>query len=140
MSIRAPVTGLLGISHPILLAPMDLVADAHLTAAVSAAGGLGILGGGHGDEFTRHLDEESTKYTAASRNDDFDVAAVVAGETSGLVRELCSARDVVNRIVREASKLLAHGPGFAREIPIGGNPALDVIRQPWSLAPPLWAD
>lgn len=29
---------------------MDVVADARLTAAVSAAGGLGILGGGYGDE------------------------------------------------------------------------------------------
>jgi nitronate monooxygenase len=37
---------------------MDLVADARLTAAVSAAGGLGILGGGYGEEgwLTRELD------------------------------------------------------------------------------------
>lgn len=50
MSIATPLTKLLGISNPILLAPMDVVADARLTAAVSAAGGLGILGGGYGDE------------------------------------------------------------------------------------------
>ena len=50
MSISTALTERLGISHPILLAPMDVVADAHLTAAVSAAGGLGILGGGYGDE------------------------------------------------------------------------------------------
>jgi nitronate monooxygenase len=50
MPIRTPLTTRLGIAHPILLAPMDLVADARLTAAVSAAGGLGILGGGYGDE------------------------------------------------------------------------------------------
>lgn len=50
MSITTPLTKLLGISNPILLAPMDVVADARLTAAVSAAGGLGILGGGYGDE------------------------------------------------------------------------------------------
>lgn len=49
MSLSTPMTKLLGISHPILLAPMDLVADARLTAAVSGAGGLGILGGGYGD-------------------------------------------------------------------------------------------
>jgi nitronate monooxygenase len=40
---------LLGIQHPILLAAMDLVADARLTLAVSEAGGFGILGGGYGD-------------------------------------------------------------------------------------------
>src|SRR5258708_27345071 len=48
--ISTPVTQLLGINHPILLAPMDLVADGCLVAAVDAAGGFGILGGGYGEE------------------------------------------------------------------------------------------
>jgi nitronate monooxygenase len=50
MSIETEITRLLGIAHPILLAPMALVSDARLTAAVSAAGGLGILGGGYGEQ------------------------------------------------------------------------------------------
>ena len=44
----------LGIDHPVLLAPMDLVAGGKLAAAVSAAGGLGIIGGGYGDETWLH--------------------------------------------------------------------------------------
>jgi nitronate monooxygenase len=58
MPISTSITKLLRIAHPILLAPMDLVADARLTAAVAAAGGFGILGGGYGDEqwLTRELD------------------------------------------------------------------------------------
>lgn len=58
MPLRTPLTDRLGIAHPILLGPMDLVADARLTAAVSAAGGLGLLGGGYGEEswLTRELD------------------------------------------------------------------------------------
>lgn len=58
MPLRTPLTDGLGIAHPILLGPMDIVADARLTAAVSAAGGLGILGGGYGEEswLTRELD------------------------------------------------------------------------------------
>ncbi len=58
MTISTSLTKRLGISRPILLAPMDVVADARLTAAVSAAGGLGILGGGYGDEpwLARELD------------------------------------------------------------------------------------
>ena len=40
MSITTPVTKLLGIDHPILLAPMDLIADGRLAAAVHAAGGF----------------------------------------------------------------------------------------------------
>ena len=58
MSITTPVTQLLGITHPILLAPMDLIAHARLVAAVNAAGGFGILGAGYGEEkwLTRELD------------------------------------------------------------------------------------
>jgi len=58
MLITTPVTKLLGIDHPILLAPMDLVADGRLVAAVDAAGGFGILGGGYGEEkwLARELD------------------------------------------------------------------------------------
>ncbi|MFK0294078.1 NAD(P)H-dependent flavin oxidoreductase [Streptomyces sp. NPDC090442] len=43
-------TNALGIEHPVVLAPMDFVAGARLAVAVSAAGGLGLLGGGYGDE------------------------------------------------------------------------------------------
>ena len=58
MPITTPLTHRLQIAHPILLGPMDAVADARLTAAVSAAGGFGILAGGYGDEawLTRELD------------------------------------------------------------------------------------
>src|ERR1019366_1735943 len=58
MLISTPVTQLLRIDHPILLAPMDIVADGRLVAAVDAAGGFGILGGGYGEEkwLVRELD------------------------------------------------------------------------------------
>lgn len=49
MSLRTPLTAKLGIVHPILSAPMDLIADARLVRAVSGAGGFGILGGGYGN-------------------------------------------------------------------------------------------
>jgi nitronate monooxygenase len=57
MTIHNRLTELLSIQHPVLLAPMDLVAGARLTAAVTAAGGFGILGGGYGDRewLTREL-------------------------------------------------------------------------------------
>ena len=50
MAIQTRLTDLLGVQHPILLAPMDLVSDGRLAAAVSRAGGFGILGGGYGNE------------------------------------------------------------------------------------------
>jgi nitronate monooxygenase len=56
MPLTTRLTRLLGIDHPILLAPMDLVSGGRLAAAVSHAGGLGLLGGGYGD--TEWLDQE----------------------------------------------------------------------------------
>src|SRR3990172_4256796 len=44
--IRTPMTQLLGIEHPIILAGMGNVSLAEIVAAVSNAGGLGVLGGG----------------------------------------------------------------------------------------------
>ena len=40
---------MLGIEHPILLAPMKVSAGGKLAAAVTGAGGLGLIGGGYGD-------------------------------------------------------------------------------------------
>lgn len=50
MAIDTRLTALLDVVHPVLLAPMDLVADGTLAAAVSTAGGFGLIGGGYGDE------------------------------------------------------------------------------------------
>ena len=50
MSLTTRLTELLRIEHPILLAPMDIVADGHLAATVSQAGGFGMIGAGYGDE------------------------------------------------------------------------------------------
>ena len=62
MSIDTSLTALLGIMHPILLAPMDVVSGARLTAAVSSAGGFGILGGGYGEKVW--LEQETGKLKA----------------------------------------------------------------------------
>jgi nitronate monooxygenase len=43
--LRTPLCDLLGIEHPILSAPMAGAAGADLAAAVSEAGGLGLIGG-----------------------------------------------------------------------------------------------
>jgi nitronate monooxygenase len=50
MALSTAFTELLGITHPIALAPMGSTAGGALAAAVSEAGGLGLLGGGAGDE------------------------------------------------------------------------------------------
>lgn len=49
-TIETALTRLLGITHPILLAPMGSAAGGKLAAAVTHAGGLGMLGSGYADE------------------------------------------------------------------------------------------
>jgi nitronate monooxygenase len=49
MAIHTVLTRLFGIEHPIVLGPMGGVAGGRLAAAVSSAGGLGLVGGGYGD-------------------------------------------------------------------------------------------
>ncbi|HET7910864.1 MAG TPA: nitronate monooxygenase, partial [Pseudolabrys sp.] len=47
--MRTRLTERLGIEHPVISAPMGFVAGGRLAAAVTAAGGLGLIGGGYGD-------------------------------------------------------------------------------------------
>jgi enoyl-[acyl-carrier protein] reductase II len=54
MALRTPLCDLLGIEHPIMLAGMGGVSYAELAAAVSNAGGYGVLGmAGRGPDFIR---------------------------------------------------------------------------------------
>jgi nitronate monooxygenase len=49
MALQTRLTEALGIEHPIISAPMAFAAGGKLAAAVTAAGGLGLIGGGYGD-------------------------------------------------------------------------------------------
>lgn len=49
MALQTRLTRQFGIRHPIVLAPMDPASGGALAAAVSAGGGLGLIGGGYGD-------------------------------------------------------------------------------------------
>ena len=49
VALNTRLTQQLGVSHPIISAPMAFAAGGPLAAAVSAAGGLGLIGGGYGD-------------------------------------------------------------------------------------------
>ena len=60
MRLKTRLTEKLAIEHPILLAPMNVMAGGRLAAAVSKAGGLGLIGGGYGD-----ADWLATQFAAA---------------------------------------------------------------------------
>src|SRR5689334_1801180 len=50
MRLRTRLTERFELEHPIISAPMGMTAGGRLAAAVSNAGGLGLIGGGYGDE------------------------------------------------------------------------------------------
>ena len=64
MTLSTEFTELLGVRHPIALAPMGGSAGGALAAAVSSAGGLGLLGAAGGDRVW--LDRELAILTAAT--------------------------------------------------------------------------
>jgi nitronate monooxygenase len=49
VTIHTALTKAFGLQYPIVLAPMNQIAGGRLAAAVSNAGGLGLVGGGYGD-------------------------------------------------------------------------------------------
>ena len=61
-------------------------------------------------ELMRSIAAEAQRYAEARAAGDFDIAAVIAGEAVGLVRDIPPAAEIVDRVVREAEALLAgHG-------------------------------
>ncbi|QEC50405.1 nitronate monooxygenase [Baekduia soli] len=50
MALTTRLTQRLGLARPVVLAPMAFAAGGRLAAAVSAAGGLGLVGAGYGDD------------------------------------------------------------------------------------------
>jgi nitronate monooxygenase len=56
MPLRTKLTEKLGISHPILLAPMGTASGGTLAKAVTEAGGLGFIGFGYGNR--ERIDQE----------------------------------------------------------------------------------
>ncbi|WP_298260043.1 nitronate monooxygenase [Bradyrhizobium sp.] len=64
MPISTPLTSLLGIRHPVLSAPMAIIAGSRLVEAVGRAGGFGILGGGYGEK--EWLERETAKLQKSS--------------------------------------------------------------------------
>ena len=58
-TFSTPLTKLFGIKHPILLAGMNVAAGPALAAAVTNAGGLGVIGGvGYTPKFMREVIQE----------------------------------------------------------------------------------
>ena len=53
--IKTPLTELLNIKHPVMLAGMNVAAGPKLAAAVTNAGGIGVIGGVGCKSFSAHV-------------------------------------------------------------------------------------
>ena len=68
--IQTDLTKLFGIEHPVLLAGMNVAAGPKLAAAVTNAGGLGVIGGvGYSPDMLREQIADLKSY--ADRGDQF---------------------------------------------------------------------
>ncbi len=90
--MKTRITELLGVEHPIIQGGMAWVAEHHLAAAVSEAGGLGLIGGANAPgEVVRAEIRKAKELT---------------GKTIGVNVMLLSphAEDVAKVVVRKASR------------------------------------
>ena len=97
--MKTEITELLGIEYPIIQGGMAWVADYHLAAAVSEAGGLGIIGAGGMDaEMVRNQVREVKKLT----NKPFGVNVMLMNP---------HAPEIAKMLVEEGVKVVTTGAG-----------------------------
>jgi nitronate monooxygenase len=58
-------------------------------------------------DLLQHQQEEAARYAAARAAGDFDTAAVIAGEALDLITDVPPAAEIVQRMARSATRLLA---------------------------------
>src|SRR4029079_17525070 len=62
---------------------------------------------GREGELMQHQAAEAARYDKAKEAGDFDTAAVIAGEGVDMISDIPPAKEVVDRMVKEASALLS---------------------------------
>ena len=68
---------------------------------------------GHEIELMQRVDEIAVEYAAARSAGNFDIAAVFAGESVGLIHDIVPAAEIVGRIVAEAEQSLQGRRNFS---------------------------
>ncbi len=119
--MKTKLTEMLGIEHPIIQGALASVSDATLAAAVSNAGGAGIIGsGGHDAKWVREQINKARKLT----NKPFGVNVVLAAEDKD---------EIIEVILEEKPKFVTFGAGN----PV---PYIDVIKKAGIIAMPVVAN
>ncbi|KAJ5133477.1 hypothetical protein N7448_001495 [Penicillium atrosanguineum] len=114
--IRTPITDLLKINHPVLLAGMNVAAGPKLAAAVTNAGGLGVIGGvGYTPEMLKEQIAELKSYLN-DKNAPFGVDLLLP-QVGGSARKTNydytkgKLNELVEIIIKEGAKLFVSAVG-----------------------------
>ncbi len=85
--LQTRLTERFGLDHPVISAPMGFAGGGNLAAAVTAAGGLGLIGGGYGDEsWLREQIAASRRHPVTSADLDRDLTIARPPERAERVR------------------------------------------------------
>ncbi len=111
-SLTTPICERLGIRYPVFQAGMGWVARADLAAAVSAAGGLGVIGAGSTMSAEELRDEIRQIRAATDRPFGVDILfANIRAEGSAVVRYTDSVQAMVDVVLDEQVPVLISGLG-----------------------------
>jgi nitronate monooxygenase len=55
------------------------------------------------------MGEERDSYLTARERGDFDIAAAIAGEAAGLIRDIPTAKEIIDRMIVQANALVSGG-------------------------------
>jgi NAD(P)H-dependent flavin oxidoreductase YrpB (nitropropane dioxygenase family) len=147
--ITTPLTKLFGIKHPILLAGMNVAAGPELAAAVTNAGGLGVIGGvGYTPEFLREQIAEIKK-NLNDKNAPFGVDLLlpqVGGSARATNKDYTEGKlpELLDIIIQNGTKLFVSAVGIpprwaVDKLHAAGIPVMNMIGAPKHVAKALAA-
>lgn len=123
------LTQKLGLAHPIVSAPMALAGGGKLAAAVSEAGGLGMIGGGYCDK--AWVSEQLDIAEAEQRHNEQGALNVGCGFiTWALAKTPGLLADVLERQPRAVMLSFGDPAPFAQQIADAGVPLICQVRWP----------
>jgi len=139
-TISTPLTKLFGIQHPILLAGMNVAAGPELAAAVTNAGGMGVIGGvGYTPEFLKKQ-IDTLKAHLVDKNAPFGVDLLlpqVGGNARKTNYDYTDGKlpELIDIIIQEKVKLFVSAVGIPPEwvvqkLHAAGIPVMNMIGAP----------
>ena len=123
MALHTRLTEMLSIEHPIISAPMAFAAGGNLAAAITGAGGFGLIGGGYGDAEWLEREFSAARnarigcgfitWSLAKRPELLDLA--LAHSPTAVMLSFGSPMPFVARIKAAGARLICQGKSAAQQ-------------------------